>query len=628
MNFLDLGLSQAMLAAVEAVGYEAPTAIQARTIPVLLAGHDVIGRAHTGSGKTAAFAIPILERLDIGTKEPQALVLTPTRELAIQVAEAIHTYGKHLGGLRVLPVYGGHSMFQQIRRLETGVHVVVGTPGRVMDHVRRGTLVFDSLNVVVLDEADEMLRMGFIDDVEWILGQMPETRQTALFSATMPPAIKRIAERHLRDPQTVEIEEATATVPTLTQHYVNASDRQKLETLTRVLEVATPEAALVFTRTKTGAADVAERLQARGYSAEAMHGDMTQQAREATVRRLRGGQVEIVVATDVAARGLDVERISHVINYDMPQDAETYVHRVGRTGRAGRAGTAILFATPREARLLKVIERYTGQRITPMRMPTAADIAARRVAAFKDRLRAATKDEGLDPYLALVEELVEEGLDMAEIAAAATRLASGDKPLDVAAEPEPAVNALPADGGMARLFVDAGRRHGVRPGDLVGAIAGEADIPGHAIGAIDIYDECALVEIPTQYLEQVLERMRDVTIRNHPINVKLATSADAPRGEDRRRRDDRPMRPERRGPRDMRRENTRSPRADTRPARPARENTRPLRAETRPPREDTRAPRELEPDDRPTGPKRRAPRGPEARTPFYAKVHRNKQRPA
>ncbi|HYE92624.1 MAG TPA: DEAD/DEAH box helicase, partial [Terriglobales bacterium] len=321
MTFRDLGLSAAALAAFEEVGYEAPTAIQARTIPALLAGRDVIGRAQTGTGKTAAFAIPILEKLDLAIMQPQALVLTPTRELAIQVAEAIHTYGKRRGALHVLPVYGGQSMFQQIGRLKRGVHVVVGTPGRIMDHLRRGTLAFDALRMVVLDEADEMLRMGFIDDVEWILGQMPAERQTALFSATMPPAIKRIAERHLRDPQTVEIEETTATVPAITQRYLTTSDRQKLDALTRVLEVEAPEAALVFVRTKNNAAEVTERLQARGYSAEAMHGDMTQQMREATVRRLRGGQVEIVIATDVAARGLDVDRISHVINYDLPHDA-------------------------------------------------------------------------------------------------------------------------------------------------------------------------------------------------------------------------------------------------------------------------------------------------------------------
>ena len=339
--FTDLGLAPALLAAIDDAGYEAATAIQARTIPALLAGRDLIGQAQTGTGKTAAFALPILQTLEVGTAAVQALVLTPTRELAIQVAEAIHTYSKRMGHVRALPVYGGQPMSQQIRRLKAGVHVVVGTPGRIMDHLRRGTLRFDALRTVVLDEADEMLRMGFIDDVEWILGQMPAERQTALFSATMPPPIKKIAERHLRDPERIEVERTALTLPAIEQRYLNVTERQKLDALTRVLEVEAPEAALVFVRTKTSAADVGERLQARGYAAEAMHGDMTQAAREQTIRRLRGGQLEIVVATDVAARGLDVERITHVVNYDVPHDAESYVHRIGRTGRAGAPGAPV-----------------------------------------------------------------------------------------------------------------------------------------------------------------------------------------------------------------------------------------------------------------------------------------------
>ena len=525
-TFADLGLSPALLAAVTEVGYEAPTPIQERTIPALLAGRDVIGQAQTGTGKTAAFAIPILQRLDLARAEVQALVLTPTRELAIQVAEAIHTYGKQLGPLRVLPVYGGQAMYQQVRRLQGGTHVVVGTPGRVMDHLRRGTLSLDAIRIVVLDEGDEMLRMGFIDDVEWILGQMPAERQTALFSATMPPAIRKIAARHLRDPETIAIETKTLTVATVEQRYLNVIERQKLDALTRVLEIEAPEAALVFVRTKIGAAQVTERLQARGYAAEAMHGDMTQQDREAVIRRLRAGQVEVVIATDVAARGLDVERITHVINHDVPFDAESYLHRIGRTGRAGRGGTAILFVTPRETRLLKTIERFTGQRISPMRMPTEADVAARRALSFKARLRAAVSEDGLEPYLALVEELSEEaGLDMAEIAAAAARLAAAAKPLTVDAMPE-APPAPVISGRMVRLFVDGGREAGVRPGDIVGAIAGEADIPGHVIGAIDVHARFTFVEIPAEYVDRVIERMRNVQIRGRPIVVKLASPHD------------------------------------------------------------------------------------------------------
>jgi ATP-dependent RNA helicase DeaD len=520
--FSELGLAPALLAAVEKVGYETPTPIQARTIPSLLAGRDLIGQAQTGTGKTAAFALPILQALDLGQARVQALVLTPTRELALQVAEAVHTYGRGLGALRVLPVYGGQSMEQQVRRLRGGIHVVVGTPGRIMDHLRRGTLGLDAIRTVVLDEADEMLRMGFLEDVEWILSRMPAARQMALFSATMPPEIRRIAGRYLREPETVQVEQPTLTVPTVEQRYLNLSERQKLDALTRVLEVEAPDAALVFVRTKSGAAELRERLQARGYAAEAMHGDMTQQQREAVVRGLRTGQVEIAVATDVAARGLDVERISHVVNYDVPHDAESYVHRIGRTARAGRPGTAILFVTPRETRLLRTIERYTGQRLAPMRMPTAAAVAARRTASFKQRLLGATAEDGLEPYLTLVEELSEEaGLDMAELAAAAARLATGDRPLHATIEPEPPAPA--ADGGMVRLFLDAGRQAGVRPADIVGAVAGEADIPGHAIGAIDIYERFAFVEVPAAYAERVLERMQHVKIRNRPVKVKPAT---------------------------------------------------------------------------------------------------------
>ena len=520
--FSELGLAPALLAAVEKVGYETPTPIQARTIPSLLAGRDLIGQAQTGTGKTAAFALPILQALDLGQARVQALVLTPTRELALQVAEAVHTYGRGLGALRVLPVYGGQSMEQQVRRLRGGIHVVVGTPGRIMAHLRRGTLGLDAIRTVVLDEADEMLRMGFLEDVEWILSRMPAARQMALFSATMPPEIRRIAGRYLREPETVQVEQPTLTVPTVEQRYLNLSERQKLDALTRVLEVEAPDAALVFVRTKSGAAELRERLQARGYAAEAMHGDMTQQQREAVVRGLRTGQVEIAVATDVAARGLDVERISHVVNYDVPHDAESYVHRIGRTARAGRPGTAILFVTPRETRLLRTIERYTGQRLAPMRMPTAAAVAARRTASFKQRLLGATAEDGLEPYLTLVEELSEEaGLDMAELAAAAARLATGDRPLHATIEPEPPAPA--ADGGMVRLFLDAGRQAGVRPADIVGAVAGEADIPGHAIGAIDIYERFAFVEVPAAYAERVLERMQHVKIRNRPVKVKPAT---------------------------------------------------------------------------------------------------------
>jgi ATP-dependent RNA helicase DeaD len=472
----------------------------------------------------------MLEKIDPGVNKVQALVLTPTRELGIQVAEAIYTYGKHLGRVRVLPVYGGQYIEKQIHRLQSGVHIVVGTPGRIMDHLRRGTLNFEAVNYVVLDEADEMLRMGFIEDVEWILGQAPEGRQTALFSATIPEEVRRIADRYLQDPATVEIEHKTLTVPTVQQSYLIVTDPQKVDALAHILEtqVDPGEAVLIFARTKTGTAELAEKLLARGFAAEAMHGDMNQAQRENVVRRLRSGQLEIVTATDVAARGWDVERIGMVVNYDIPYDTEYYVHRIGRTGRAGRSGKAVLFVTPRQKRMLRDIERYTGQRIEAVKVPTKADVAARRTALFKGRILKTLEEEDLELYLSLVEELaVESGFDMAEIAAASARLARGDKPLEVIVEPVPEQSvASSSEEGMVRLFIDAGRQSGVRPADIVGAIANEAGVPGKSIGAIDIYDRFSFVDIPAQYIRQVIQRMDGVTIRSRDARIRVATPRD------------------------------------------------------------------------------------------------------
>ncbi|MGB0388532.1 MAG: DEAD/DEAH box helicase [Ardenticatenaceae bacterium] len=523
-SFKDLALSAPLLQAINDVGYETPTPIQSQTIPPLLEGRDLIGQAQTGTGKTAAFALPMLEKIDFKSRNVQGLVLAPTRELAIQVAEAVHTYSKHLGKVRVLPVYGGQSINRQIARLNKGVHIVVGTPGRIMDHLRRGTLSFDFLKMVVLDEADEMLRMGFIDDVDWILGQAPDELQIGLFSATMPRQIRRIADRYLNDPITIEVEHKTLTVPTTEQFYLNVSERNKLDALTRILEVEATEAVLIFARTKVGSAEVAQKLQARGYASEAMHGDMSQAHRESVINRLRNGLVEIVVATDVAARGLDVEHISHVINYDIPYDTESYVHRIGRTGRAGRTGKAILFVSSRQRRMMRDIERYTGQRLKGMKMPTLADVAARRIGQFKDEIKHIIEKEELDLYLSLVEQLAEEGgFDMGEIAAAAARLARGNKPLGAALQLEPEANNFAStEDGMVRLFVSIGRRNGVRPRDIVGAIANEAGIPGRAIGAIDIYDRFSFVDVPSRYKDNVLERMAHSTIRNEPVVMRVA----------------------------------------------------------------------------------------------------------
>ncbi|MDX1665122.1 MAG: DEAD/DEAH box helicase [Candidatus Promineifilaceae bacterium] len=530
--FRQLGLSESLLRSVADVGYEVPTPIQAKVIPHLLAGRDVIGQAQTGTGKTAAFALPILEQLDPERREVQALILTPTRELAIQVSEAIYTYSRHLSGVRVAPIYGGQSMRKQINRLRSGLHVVVGTPGRVMDHLRRGTLTLDATSTFVLDEADEMLRMGFLEDVEWILEQMPVQEgsriQIALFSATMPKAIRQVADRYLHDPVVVQTEHKALTVPAVEQRYLNVAGQQKLDALTRILETEETDGVLIFVRTRVGAAELAEKLDARGYGANAMHGDMNQSQRETVIRQLRDGRIDIVAATDVAARGLDVERISHVVNYDIPYDTESYVHRIGRTARAGRSGTAILFVTPRQQRMRRDIERYTGQTMSPMPIPTQADVAARRATLFKESVLEILdeKEAELGLYLQLVEEIaLESECDMSEIAAATALLAHEGQPLVVPLEPEG--QQLPqTEEGMIRFFVDAGRQEGVRPGDIVGAIANEADIPGKAIGAIDIYDHFTYVEVPAQYQEQVLAGMTGTTIRHRQANIRPATTAD------------------------------------------------------------------------------------------------------
>ena len=528
-TFADFELKDELLKAVGDLGYETPSPIQLKTIPLLLEGSDIVGQAQTGTGKTAAFALPALQRIDTQTSKIQVLVLTPTRELAIQVAEAFHSYAKHLGRIRVLPVYGGQSISQQMKHLRSGVQVIVGTPGRVMDHIRRETIDLTTLKMVILDEADEMLRMGFEEDVEWILSHTPESRQTALFSATMPKQVRRIAEKYLKNAVNIETERKTMTVPTIKQFYLNVSEGQKADALTRILEADSNagEAVLIFNRTKIGVDKLTEKLQARGYAAEAMHGDMNQNQRESVIKKLKNGQVEIVVATDVAARGLDVEQIASVINYDIPGDTESYVHRVGRTGRAGRTGKAILFVTPRQQRMKREIEKYTKQTIEPLKMPTKADVAARRVAILKERIVDTLTNQNLELYLSLVEELAEEsGSDIAEIAAAAAFLTVGDKPLQVKTEPK-AEQLTKWGDGMTRLFTDVGRGGGIGPSDVVGAIANEGNVPGKAIGAIDIYDEFTLVDIPSEFVEQLLSQMRNTRIRGEKANVRVAESNEA-----------------------------------------------------------------------------------------------------
>ncbi|MGB1148151.1 MAG: DEAD/DEAH box helicase, partial [Alphaproteobacteria bacterium] len=425
-----------VLQALESLGYEQPTPIQQQAIPVLYEGHDLLGQAQTGTGKTAAFALPFLSLIDLKLAKPQVLVLAPTRELAIQVAEAFQSYAKFLKGFHVLPVYGGQHIGEQLRALKRGVHVIVGTPGRVIDHLNRKTLDFSELGAVVLDEADEMLRMGFIEDVETILEETPDDKQIALFSATMPRDIQRVADRFLQEPEHIKIETRTTTVETIRQRYIQVNAAHKLNALTRVLEVEKIDGAIIFSRTKTGTMELAEKLEARGYSCSALNGDMNQTMREKTVDQLKRGAIDVVCATDVAARGLDVERISHVINYDIPTDTEAYVHRIGRTGRAGRTGEAILFVTPRERHLLRAIERATRQTVEPMRLPSHEDLADKRVADFKALISSTIESEELEYFAEVVDSYsTEHDVEPREIAAALAYLMQKDRPL-IPNEPE------------------------------------------------------------------------------------------------------------------------------------------------------------------------------------------------
>ncbi|MFN8592384.1 MAG: DEAD/DEAH box helicase [Thermomicrobiales bacterium] len=583
-TFEDLGLSGALLKSLKDVGYEAPTPIQIETLPVLLAGADVIAQAQTGSGKTAAFGLPIIETIDPRNRAVQALILTPTRELAIQVAEALHKYGRHKE-VETLPIYGGQPYERQFRGLQRGVQIVVGTPGRVMDHMRRGTLKLDNVRFFVLDEADEMLDMGFIEDIEWILEQAPETRQTALFSATIPPRIADLASRYLRNPRRITIAGKQMTVPQVRQSSFEVPRARKVDALTRILDAETPQSTMIFCRTKVGVDELGEALMARGYAVETLHGDLSQAQRDRVMRRFRSGQADVLIATDVAARGLDIPDVSHVINYDIPESAEAYVHRIGRTGRAGRAGEAITLITPREVRWLRQIERTVRARIEPRRLPTLADVAERRREALKQQIRAvlATEDGNYTPYLDTINDLADE-YDAAEVAAAILKLyaeetgrtttpeqVEDDVATFAAAAPRP--QGPRGETGMVRLFINVGRNQGARPQDFVGAIANEAGIPGRAIGAIDIFDDYAFVDIPREFVDRVLGAMRGAKIKGRPVNVEIARLDDAPPSRDRGGyRDDRPPRrsPFVGGTRTSREGDERSPRRYERSDRPDR----------------------------------------------------------
>ena len=514
-GFAELGVDGDVLRALDEVGYEQPTPVQRQAIPALLEGRDLMAQSQTGTGKTAAFAIPLIEEIDPQLRQVQGLVLAPTRELTVQVAETFHKLGKYRR-VTDLPIYGGQPIDRQLRALQRGVQVVVGTPGRLMDHIRRGTLDLSGVRMVVLDEADQMLDMGFIEDIEFILDQIPEERQIALFSATLPPRIRALSKKYLHNPVALSISKEKITVPEVTQHYVETTRQGKLDALTRILDMERPESAMVFVRTKRETDELGESLIGRGYPAEVIHGDLGQAQRERAIAGFRDGRADMLVATDVAARGLDIPNVSHVINYDIPDDPEAYVHRIGRTARAGRAGTALTFVTPRERGLLKTIERLIGVKLKRMRIPSVADIAERRAQTFRDALRDTIAEGHLEPYLMIVEQLGDD-FDLAEVAAGAIKLAL-DEQLG-ATTPE---DGKASEDGMERLFVRAGRRDGVSARDLVGAIANEAGIPGRDIGAIDIYNNFSFVDVPRGYTQRVVDALSRSGVRGRRVAVDIA----------------------------------------------------------------------------------------------------------
>ncbi len=565
-GFNSLGLSDSVLKGLDEIGYETPSPIQAEIIPHVLEGRDVIGQAQTGTGKTAAFALPLLSTIDLKrSKKPQVLVLTPTRELAIQVAEAFQKYAAKLKDFHVLPIYGGQDIGSQLRQLRRGVHVVVGTPGRIMDHMRRETLDLEALSCIVLDEADEMLRMGFIEDVDWIMEKTPSSRQVALFSATVPEPIKRIAQRHLNKPVEIKIKTRATTAETIRQRYWMVSGFHKLDALTRVLEGEEFDAMIIFVRTKTSTTELADRLQARGFAAAPLNGDIAQSKRERTIERLKAGKLDILVATDVAARGLDVARVSHVLNYDIPYDTESYIHRIGRTGRAGKAGDAILFVAPREKRLLRSIERATNNKIELMNMPTTEAINDKRIEKFKTKITETLDQEELEFFKDIIEQYRQEhNVASLEIAAALAKIVQGSEPLLLSERKESTNDTRDDDrrsskdrfgkggkdgrsrknrgkgeresrsrpkrdkneykqmlpgAGMERFRLEVGYRHGATPGNIVGAIANEAGLDSKHIGRIELYDDYSTVDLPEGMPREILSVLRKAWVAGQKMRI-------------------------------------------------------------------------------------------------------------
>lgn len=532
-KFSDLGLSNSILEVLQTIGYETPSPIQKECISYLLNGEDIIGQAQTGTGKTAAFALPLLDKIDLNLNAVQLLILAPTRELAIQVSEAVQTYARGMKGFHVLPIYGGQSYDIQLRPLKRGVHCVVGTPGRVMDHIKKGTLKLDKLKSFVLDEADEMLKMGFIDDIKWVMEHIPKQRQIALFSATMPNVIKKVAEKFLNNPKIVKIKTKTETATTVSQKYMLVSNMaQKLEALTRILEVTHFDAMIVFVRTKTMTVELEEKLSARGFSAAAINGDIQQNQRERIINGFKKGKIDILIATDVAARGLDVERISHVLNYDIPQDAQSYVHRIGRTGRAGRTGEAILFVAHRERRMLSTIERITRQKIEPIELPSAKIINSKRIEAFKQKISETLNNQNLGIFEKLITEYQQENpqIEPIKIASALSLIAQGSEPLLLSEKQSSfgKAQSLPIQANslkefpqipMLRYRIEVGNRHHIKPSNILGAITNEANMDSAYIGTIQIFDDFSTVDLPDEMPTETLAILQNTIIAGQALKM-------------------------------------------------------------------------------------------------------------
>lgn len=523
IRFDELELNPQILRGIKEMGFEEATPIQGRAIPVMMEGGDVIGQAQTGTGKTAAFGIPLLQKVDIQNKRTQAIVLCPTRELAIQVADEIRSLSKYMHGVKVLPVYGGQDIGKQIRSLKGGAQIIIGTPGRVMDHLRRKTIRCDEVHTIVLDEADEMLNMGFREDIETVLSYLPEERQTVLFSATMPKPILDITKKFQRDAVIIKEVKKELTVPSIEQYYYDVKRKDKVEVLSRLLDVYNPKLSLVFCNTKRMVDDVVETLQGRGYFAEGLHGDMKQQQRDRVMNSFRNGRTEILVATDVAARGIDVDDVEAVFNYDLPQDDEYYVHRIGRTGRAGRAGQAFTFVKGKEVYKLKDIQRYCKTKILAKPIPTMDDVAHIKQEKIMNHIGNVIEEEDLTGLIDTLEQYINESDYTAmDIAAAFLKLAMGEKEEQSATASDFNFEDTGAEEGMVRLFINIGKKENIRPGDVLGAIAGESGIPGKVVGAIDMYDKYTFVEVPREYGREVLQAMSNVKIKGKAINIEPA----------------------------------------------------------------------------------------------------------